>query len=132
MTAENGNGSTSSSSSKPLVTLTATPLGPKAPFGNTIEFSLQPGGCVCLQGPSGRGKTTLASALYSDDHAVPHVLQLDINIQWSADISLRERCGVLFQQTTLLDELTVAGNLTVALEQNQKHATTTASTETTL
>ena len=46
-----------------------------------------------------------------------HTLHLDIRCAWSDTIPVAERCGVLFQQTTLLDDLTVAGNLTVALSQ---------------
>jgi ABC-type transporter Mla maintaining outer membrane lipid asymmetry ATPase subunit MlaF len=79
-----------------------------------------------LQGPSGRGKTTLASVLYDNDDGghLPKTLQLGVRVEWNPDIPLRERCGVLFQQTTLLDELTVAGNLTVALQQkNEKKST---------
>ncbi|KAG7374802.1 ABC transporter-like protein [Nitzschia inconspicua] len=105
----------------PLVRLTASPLGPKCPFGKPIEFTLRPGGCVCLKGPSGRGKTTLASVLYENDTAkakfLSHTLDMEVAVRWNDDVPLRERCGVLFQQTTLLDELTVAGNLTVALQQ---------------
>jgi ABC-type transporter Mla maintaining outer membrane lipid asymmetry ATPase subunit MlaF/ABC-type transporter Mla maintaining outer membrane lipid asymmetry permease subunit MlaE len=110
----------------PLVRLTAQPAGPKCPFGKPIEFSLRPGGCVCLKGPSGRGKTTLASVLYDDHDAaskavfLSKTLHVQVSVQWNDDIPLRERCGVLFQQTTLLDELTVAGNLMVALQQQPK------------
>jgi ABC-type transporter Mla maintaining outer membrane lipid asymmetry ATPase subunit MlaF/ABC-type transporter Mla maintaining outer membrane lipid asymmetry permease subunit MlaE len=105
-----------------LVRVTATPLGPKCPFGKPIEFTLQAGGCVCLKGPSGRGKTTLASVLYdnsSRSNELAKTLDLDVSVKWNDEIPLQERCGVLFQQTTLLDELTVAGNLTVALKQQQ-------------
>jgi ABC-type transporter Mla maintaining outer membrane lipid asymmetry ATPase subunit MlaF len=52
---------------------------------------------------------------------LPHnARKLDIAIDacdWDPSIPKGERCGVLFQQTTLLDELTVAGNLQVALRQ---------------
>jgi len=42
---------------------------------------------------------------------------------WHPTLAVSERCGVLFQQTTLLDELTVAGNLAVALEaHNSSHS----------
>jgi ABC-type transporter Mla maintaining outer membrane lipid asymmetry ATPase subunit MlaF len=43
----------------------------------------------------------------------------DIKIEqckWDESLAVGERCGVLFQQTTLLDQLTVAGNVCVALE----------------
>ena len=107
----------------PLVTLKARPTGIKAPFGQDIEFSLYAGSCVELRGPSGRGKTTIATVLTGiNDNAKSYQrnllkkLELDVECDWNSDIPVRERCGVLFQQTTLLDELTVAGNLAVALK----------------
>lgn len=109
---------------KALVTLQARPTGGGAPFGTPVEFSLHPGSCVELRGPSGRGKTTIATCL-TGIHNVSHQksllrkLQLEVECDWDANIPIRERCGVLFQQTTLLDELTVAGNLAVALKLHE-------------
>ena len=46
-----------------------------------------------------------------------NTLGIDIELcQWDDRIHERERVGMLFQQTTLLDSLTVAGNVCVALE----------------
>jgi len=46
-----------------------------------------------------------------------HTLGIDIEVcRWDERIPERERVGMLFQQTTLLDSLTVAGNVCVALE----------------
>eukprot|EP00537_Pseudo-nitzschia_pungens_P011122 CAMPEP_0172388638 /NCGR_PEP_ID=MMETSP1061-20121228/5691_1 /TAXON_ID=37318 /ORGANISM="Pseudo-nitzschia pungens, Strain cf. pungens" /LENGTH=605 /DNA_ID=CAMNT_0013118575 /DNA_START=104 /DNA_END=1921 /DNA_ORIENTATION=+ len=109
---------------KPLVTLRARPTGAGAPFGESIEFSLNPGSCVELRGPSGRGKTTIATVLTgmhepSHQDSLLRKLQLEVSCDWDPDIPVRERCGVLFQQTTLLDELTVAGNLAVALKLHE-------------
>ncbi len=112
------------SDKKALVTLTASPIGGRAPFGESIEFSLQAGSCVELRGPSGRGKTTIANVL-TEIHDASHQrsllqkLQLQVACDWNDSIPVRERCGVLFQQTTLLDELTVAGNLAVALKLHE-------------
>lgn len=108
-----------------LVTLQARPMGPKAPFGEAIEFSLTPGSCVELKGPSGRGKSTIANVLtgiHDAQHqrSILQTLQLEVECEWNQGIPLRERCGVVFQQTTLLDELTVAGNLAVALKLHQE------------
>lgn len=71
-----------------------------------------------MVGNSGMGKTTLATVL-AGLPAHQHVLkklQIEYECDWDPSIPLQERCGVLFQQTTLLDELTVAGNLQVALK----------------
>jgi ABC-type nitrate/sulfonate/bicarbonate transport system ATPase subunit/ABC-type transporter Mla maintaining outer membrane lipid asymmetry permease subunit MlaE len=102
-----------------LVSFSANPKGPRCPFGNAISFDLRPGGCVWLQGPSGRGKSTLASYLCNilpQSITILDKLQISASCQWNPSLQPSERCGVLFQQTTLLDELTVAGNLAVALD----------------
>jgi len=112
--------------STPLVTLRAEPTGPKAPFGESIRFSLAEGSCVELRGPSGRGKTTIANVLTgihdpSHQKSLLRKLHLDVRCDWNESVPVWERCGVLFQQTTLLDELTVAGNLAVALRLHDEH-----------
>jgi len=101
-----------------LVQFSASPSGPKCPFGNSVAFALVPGGCVWLQGNSGRGKTTLASILCDilpHRNATLQKLNISVNVKWNETIPTSERCGVLFQQSTLLDELTVGGNLAAAL-----------------
>ena len=117
----------------PLVTLRAEPTGNKAPFGESIEFSLAEGSCVELRGPSGRGKTTIANVLTgihdpSHQASLLRKLHLSVRCDWDESIPVRERCGVLFQQTTLLDELTVAGNLAVALRLHDEHEPSTGTT----
>jgi ABC-type transporter Mla maintaining outer membrane lipid asymmetry ATPase subunit MlaF/ABC-type transporter Mla maintaining outer membrane lipid asymmetry permease subunit MlaE len=90
---------------------------------DTLSFSICRGGCVWIQGPSGRGKTTIATSIIPELHAAqqPVLRHLDVkmNCIWDDDIPYDERCGILFQQTTLLDELTVAGNLALALIQGR-------------
>lgn len=110
-----------------LVTLRAKPIGSRAPFGESFGFSLTEGSCVELRGPSGRGKTTIANVLTgihdrSHQKSLLQKLQLDVTCEWNERIPVRERCGVLFQQTTLLDELTVAGNLAVALKLHEENS----------
>jgi ABC-type transporter Mla maintaining outer membrane lipid asymmetry ATPase subunit MlaF len=108
----------------PLVTLKARPINKRiSPFGNNeIEFTLYEGSCIELRGPSGVGKSTISTVLTGINNGTRHEktllnkLSLDIQCIWSTTIPINERCGVLFQQTTLLDELTVAGNLAVALK----------------
>lgn len=113
-------------SKTPIVTFRARNVGPKCPFSNpVVEFTLRPGGCVCLSGQSGLGKTTLATVLTGLQSNPKDYLSktLDIALEkcvWSSSIpSVQERCGVLFQTTTLMDELTLAGNLHLALQQRK-------------
>ena len=121
--ASNGDVSNSSTSpsevARPLVTFSAVRSGHKCPFGNaSVSFSLYPGACVCLSGNSGFGKSTLATFL-AGLSSESDLKRLDIGIdkcEWDESLAPGERCGVLFQQTTLLDALTVAGNVCVALE----------------
>lgn len=108
--------SNDSSHGKPLTTLKASPDGPKCPFGNSnVEITLNEGSCVWLKGNSGFGKTSLSTFLAGLSTDLKHI-DIKAECNWEPSIHPRERCGVLFQNTTLLDELTVAGNLCVALE----------------
>ena len=111
-----------------LVTFHASKKGPKCPFGNgTVDFEIVPGACIWLKGNSGFGKTTLATHLagLSSQSSLTR-LDIGVAIRWRDDIPVPERCGVLFQQTTLIDELTVAGNLAVALTHAASHPTSTS------
>ena len=123
-----------SSPSSPLVSFRASRQGPKCPFGNKeVSFELTAGSCVCLAGNSGAGKTTLAMCLAG--LSAPASLRKNLNIavecRWNDNVPPQERCGVLFQQTTLLDELTVAGNLHVALQQTESQSQSVSSSTTT-
>ena len=110
--------SSSSSSSTPLLSFHVTRLGCHCPFANEhVEFHVWEQSCIWLTGNSGLGKTTLVSYL-AGLTSRSDLQQLDIDCikcQWDPTLSPSERCGILFQQTTLLDALTVAGNLRVAL-----------------
>ena len=69
-----------------------------------------------MSGRSGIGKTTIATFVAGLlEPRVLRKLRIDASCVWNPSIPEQERCGVLFQQTTLIDELTVAGNLLVAL-----------------
>eukprot|EP00568_Trieres_chinensis_P000123 CAMPEP_0183304858 /NCGR_PEP_ID=MMETSP0160_2-20130417/9794_1 /TAXON_ID=2839 ORGANISM="Odontella Sinensis, Strain Grunow 1884" /NCGR_SAMPLE_ID=MMETSP0160_2 /ASSEMBLY_ACC=CAM_ASM_000250 /LENGTH=577 /DNA_ID=CAMNT_0025467977 /DNA_START=138 /DNA_END=1868 /DNA_ORIENTATION=- len=105
--------------SVPILSFRAKRNGPRCPFGNdTVSFDLRLGGCVCLSGNSGAGKTTLAMHIAGLSSATD-LGRLDIRVEsclWDPSFPVRQRCGVLFQQTALVDALTVAGNVCVALE----------------
>ena len=124
---------TTTSGNPPLLSLHATRKGPKCPFGNaSIEFQLVAGACCWLKGNSGFGKTTLATYLAGlSSNSSLNQLDIDAAVTWRNDIPYQERCGVLFQQTTLIDELTVAGNLAIALMHTSSSPATTTITTTT-
>jgi ABC-type nitrate/sulfonate/bicarbonate transport system ATPase subunit len=46
---------------------------------------------------------------------------MEISVEWDDAVDVSERCGVLFQQSVLLDELTVTGNLALGLKQHHDH-----------
>ena len=48
-------------------------------------------------------------------------LDLKVTCTWDEQFPVSERCGVLLQQTTLVDELTVASNLGLALQKQEPH-----------
>eukprot|EP00977_Amphora_coffeiformis_P009296 scaffold2103_cov185-Amphora_coffeaeformis.AAC.41 len=109
-----------STAAPPLVECEARRIGPRCPFGNDrIVFALRPGGCVCLTGASGRGKTSLALSVAGLQNVKQLQAKLDMRVTctWDGQIS----CGVLIQQTTLVDELTVASNLGLALQKQEPH-----------
>lgn len=129
----------SRSESDPILQFTATNIDKsKCPFVNpTVNFTLSRSSCLHLAGPSGAGKTTLANYIAgilpprSGKALLRDTLGVDVaECAWHAAIPEGERVGMLFQQTTLLDSLTVAGNVCVALEHcpaaEKGHATSTA------
>ena len=114
---------TTNTKESPIVRFRALSSGPRCPFDGPLEFSLVPGSCVSLVGKSGMGKTTLGTVLSGLPGSKAILKKLDIHIEectWDPSIPKVERCGILFQQTTLLDELTVAGNLSVALKLHKE------------
>eukprot|EP00986_Skeletonema_menzelii_P018688 scaffold26679_cov171-Skeletonema_menzelii.AAC.4 len=113
------------SSSRPILEFRARNVNASTcPFTNeSVSFTLAPSSCLHLSGQSGAGKTTLSNyiaGILPPKRGKPMLrstLGIDIEVcQWDERIPERERVGMLFQQTTLLDSLTVAGNVCVALE----------------
>ena len=128
-TKNNNNSNNCDDDDIPLVYFQASNIDPSlCPFSNPdVSFSLHRGSCIHLAGRSGAGKTTLASRLAglhdidcpnNNLSTTPLQKQLGIKIdqcRWDVSIPKGERCGVLFQRTTLIDSLTLAGNLAIAL-----------------
>jgi len=112
----------SSSSGCPILQFKARNVDTeKCPFTNdAVEFTLHKSSCIHLAGQSGAGKTTLSNViagLENDETVLENTLGISIaECKWDETIPVGERVGMLFQQTTLLDSLTVAGNVCVALE----------------
>jgi ABC-type transporter Mla maintaining outer membrane lipid asymmetry ATPase subunit MlaF/ABC-type transporter Mla maintaining outer membrane lipid asymmetry permease subunit MlaE len=96
----------------------------KCPFTNEIvSFDLYPSSCLHLNGQSGAGKTTLSNYIAGilparrGKKMLRNVLGVEIEkCHWDESIPAGERVGMLFQQTTLIDSLSVAGNVCIALE----------------
>jgi len=112
-------------SHEPLLEFEATNVAPsKCPFLNpTVKFALRRSSCLHLAGPSGAGKTTLSNYIAGllpprrGKALLRDTLGIDVKAcRWHPALPAGERVGMLFQQTTLLDSLTVAGNVRVALE----------------
>mmetsp|Transcript_7946 Transcript_7946/g.14966 ORF Transcript_7946/g.14966 Transcript_7946/m.14966 type:complete len:606 (+) Transcript_7946:153-1970(+) len=115
----------SPSDSEPILEFKAQNINPeKCPFVNsTVNFTLRRSSCIHLAGPSGAGKTTLSNYIAGilppkkGKVMLRNTLGIEISeCKWNESIPHGERVGMLFQQTTLLDSLTVAGNVCVALE----------------
>lgn len=117
--------SNGSSEGRPILHFSAKNVDPaKCPFTNsTVSFTLRRSGCLHLAGPSGAGKTTLSNYIAGilppkkGRKMLRNTLGIEIEqCTWDESIPEGERAGMLFQQTTLIDSLTVAGNVCVALE----------------
>lgn len=105
----------------PVVTVRATCVdATKCPFANAaaVEFSLAAGEVAWLSGPSGVGKSTIAAevaGLGPTAASLARDLGVRVDVAWDPAIAQRERCGAMFQQTTLIDALSVGGNVRCAL-----------------
>ncbi len=79
------------------------------PFGNDlIEFELEKGECLWIKGPSGVGKTSIASDLAD----LSPLRGAKTSIEWEEKISSKVHpIGILFQQGVLVDALNLKENL---------------------
>lgn len=93
-------------------------------FDVTTEIAA--GEIVILTGPSGSGKTTLLTligALRACQQGSVKVIDNDLSDASASDlVKVRRRIGYIFQQHNLLDALTVAENVQMALELGGKRS----------
>lgn len=93
--------------------VSATKVSERCPFAEEhVNFTLRKGEVVWLSGPSGVGKTTLASAVAS--LVTPREIRARLGVELS--VSGSASVGALFQQSTLIDSLSVEANLCLALD----------------
>ena len=88
-----------------------------------VDLDIEPGEIIILTGPSGSGKTTLITligALRAAQSGSVQVLGHELlNARESALEKVRKEVGYIFQQHNLLDSLTVAQNVAMALQLNE-------------
>ncbi|KAJ8606801.1 hypothetical protein CTAYLR_010609 [Chrysophaeum taylorii] len=93
----------------PLLRVAATEL--PCAVEKEVRFDVRPRDVVWLKGPSGVGKSTICSRIAlqrNDDRII---------VDWRPDVPVSERCGALFQETTLVDSLCLGANVLLALQQ---------------
>ena len=93
--------------------------GAGAPILSDVSLRLEPGGFYFLTGASGAGKTTLLKLIYlAEPPSRGRVSLLGTDaatLDRAGQAALRRRIGIVFQDFRLLDELTAAENVALAL-----------------
>ena len=101
-----------SAADRPLVSVTVTRSSESCPFSNRrLCFSLRPGQVLWLRGPSGAGKTFTCSHLAG----LAELPGAELIAEWDERVPRAERLGILFQQGVLVDSLSLAANVALAL-----------------
>ena len=95
----------------------------KAP--DRVSFDVEPGEFLAIMGASGSGKTTLLNCISTIDTISAGKILLDgVSIDDLSEKELakfrRERLGFVFQDSNLLDTLTIEENIGLALSLNHK------------
>ena len=90
-----------------------------------VSFDVEPGEFLAIMGASGSGKTTLLNCISTIDTISAGKILLDgVSIDDLSEKELakfrRERLGFVFQDSNLLDTLTIEENIGLALSLNPK------------
>lgn len=90
-----------------------------------VSFDVEPGEFLAIMGASGSGKTTLLNCISTIDAISAGKILLDgVSIDDLSEKELakfrRERLGFVFQDSNLLDTLTIEENIGLALSLNHK------------
>ncbi len=90
-----------------------------------VSFDVEPGEFLAIMGASGSGKTTLLNCISTIDTISAGKILLDgVSIDNLSEKELakfrRERLGFVFQDSNLLDTLTIEENIGLALSLNHK------------
>lgn len=88
------------------------------PFKNDhIEFEINKSECLWLKGPSGAGKTSIASDLAK----LKPLMGAKLSVTWEENLDSKQRpVGILFQQGVLIDTLNVKENLVLSCQSAGK------------
>ncbi|HET6197093.1 MAG TPA: ATP-binding cassette domain-containing protein, partial [Acetobacteraceae bacterium] len=93
--------------------------GAGAPILADVSLQLDPGEFYFLTGASGAGKTTLLKLIYLAERPSRGRISLfgtdAAAVDRAAQSALRRRIGIVFQDFRLLDDLTAAENVALAL-----------------
>lgn len=92
---------------------------------NNIDLTIQSGDFICIMGPSGSGKTTLMNILTLIDrpsHGLIKVFdqEVDINDDESKALFRKNQLGYIFQDSRLIDSMTLLENIVLKLDVNKK------------
>ena len=112
-----------------LLTATVRRIDTTCSFANKeVRICVQPGRCVWLRGNSGAGKTQTALMLLG---LRPPARGTTAEVQWDSAVQPSERAGMLFQNGVLIDSLTVAENIELAVvaARKQQHPLCASTTD---
>ncbi len=91
------------------------------PVLDNISFTVQPGETRVILGPAGCGKSVLlklANGLIRPDSGSIHIFGQEVNTMRDVDLyKLRDRIGMVFQESALFDSLDVEDNIAYRLNE---------------